>query len=223
MKRKNKNALIWTIAIAAVFAGLFGVSRLAQGPSSNQPIDNSASVILAVKPDDWFKGGESAKVVLIEYSDFQCPACAAFAPVVKGLIEEFGEDLKIVYRHFPLFQSHLNAISAAEASEAAGGQGKFWQMHDMIFDNQREWENSRKAKDIFKGYAVSIGIDAEKFSEDLNSKEVDNAVKSDLKDAQKLNLSYTPTFILNGERIENPRSYEQFRDLINQAILESQN
>jgi protein-disulfide isomerase len=223
MKQKNKSATIWIIAMAAIIAGTFGVYKLAKAPAGNDFLDNNgaASVIYAVKPDDWFKGGEKASAVLIEYSDFQCPACAAYVPVLEQLNQEFGNDLKIVFRHFPLFQIHPNAISAAQAAEAAGRQGMFWQMHDKLFINQREWEKSSQPKEIFKGYAGAIGIDGEKFIENLNSEEVSNAVKDDLEEAQKLGFTYSPTFILNGKKIQNPTSYEEFRNVISQTISKS--
>ena len=112
----------------------WGMAQLAS--SGSKP----ALLTSAVSDSDWVKGNRSAPVVLVEYSDFQCPACAASAPLVKQLTEEFGNKIAFVYRHFPLPQ-HKNAYPAAQAAEAAGKQGKFWEMADLIFANQTKWEN----------------------------------------------------------------------------------
>lgn len=222
--KQNKKIAVWLLAAAAVVAGIFGVYKLANnqpaGSGSGASVGEAASVLLAVRENDWYKGGKEAKAVLIEYSDFQCPACAAYAPILDQLVQEFGEDLKIIYRHYPLFQIHSNAILAAQASEAAGREGKFWEMHDQIFKGREEWEKSPAAKEIFKNYALTLGLDQEKFLVGLDSKEIKQKVADDLKEAQNLGFDYTPTFILNGKKIENPRSYEEFRNLISQILAQ---
>ena len=224
MVGKNKNKIIWLIAILAVAVGIFGVYKLAnnQPAGSGASVGDVASVLLAVKEDDWYKGGKEAKAILIEYSDFQCPACRAYSPVLEQLNQEFGGNLKIIYRHFPLFQTHSNAILAAQASEAAGQEGKFWEMHDKIFEGQQEWEKSPGVREIFKNYALALGLDQEKFLVDLDLKETKQRVADDLKEAQNLGFDYTPTFILNGKKIENPRSYEEFKNLISQTLAQSE-
>lgn len=116
---------------------------------------------LDIRDRDWIKGNESSKVALIEYSDFQCPACAANYNLVKYLEGKYFSDIKFVYRHFPL-QQHAQAIPAARAAEAAGAQGKFWEMHDKLFENQDKWADTTTAKDIFKGYAEELGLDMER-------------------------------------------------------------
>ena len=106
-------------------------------------IDSDNRISFEAGEEDRVKGNEEAGVVLIEYSDFQCPACGSYYPIVKALSEEFPEELLIVYRHYPLTNIHPNAFSAAKASEAAANQGKFWEMHDMLFERQAEWANLR--------------------------------------------------------------------------------
>lgn len=165
------------------------------------------------------KGNENANVVLTEYSDLQCPACGAYYPLVKQIVEDFGDKISFEYRHFPLRSIHANAEAAAIATEAAGLQGKFWEMHDILFERQKEWSGKR-GKDIFNVYAKEIGLDVLKFENDMKFNEIiKNKVNSDYKSGIDLGVGGTPTFFLNGEKVQNPRSYEEFRSVIQQFIL----
>jgi protein-disulfide isomerase len=173
-----------------------------------------------VKLQIWTKGNPEAKIVLEEYSDFQCPACGAYDPIIKQLTREFGSNIQFTYRHFPLRQIHTNADLAARAAEAAGMQGKFWEMHDTLFEHQKEWSNSGNAKEDFVNYAQKLGLDAKRFISDLDSKEVKEKVDSDQKSGERLGVNSTPTFLLNGEEIQNPRSYEEFKNLLQNVITQ---
>ena len=125
MSKNNKNKITWLLALGLVFSGIFGVYKLANfSPNDGgktETGDDAASVILAVKENDWYKGGKEAEAVLIEYSDFQCPACRAYNPILQQLNREFGEDLKIIYRHFPLFQIHSPLAGIRQRSGSSGG------------------------------------------------------------------------------------------------------
>ena len=205
--------LITGLAIAGV---VIGVKSL----NNSRPQNNSSySQAAAISPNDWIKGKKEAKNTLIEYSDFQCPACGLYYPLLKQLSREFGENMMFVYRHFPL-QQHKNAKPAAYASEAAGKQDKFWEMHDLIFENQDEWsaKSDDKAKEIFIKYAGSLNLNIEKFKNDLNLEEINKKVESDFKSGLKLKVNATPTFFLNGEKLQNPRSYDELKNIIQQTI-----
>jgi len=205
--------LITGLAIAGV---VIGVKSL----NNSRPQNNSSySQAAAISPNDWIKGKKEAKNTLIEYSDFQCPACGLYYPLLKQLSREFGENMMFVYRHFPL-QQHKNAKPAAYASEAAGKQDKFWEMHDLIFENQDEWsaKSDDKAKEIFIKYAGSLNLNIEKFKNDLNLEEINKKVESDFQSGLKLKVNATPTFFLNGEKLQNPRSYDELKNIIQQTI-----
>ncbi|MEK7590144.1 MAG: thioredoxin domain-containing protein [Patescibacteria group bacterium] len=204
---------MWSFVVFVVGGTIFGMAQLANSPSLKQP----ALLLDAVSATDWMKGGKEAKIILVEYSDFQCPACAAYYPFVKQLTQDFGDKLQIVYRHFPLRQIHKNADASAYAAEAAGRQGKFWEMHDMIFDNQSEWANKYSVEETFVNYATALGLDIEKFKSDIDSKEVKDKVENDYLSGIRSNVNATPTFFLNGKKILNPRSYDEFKTIINQA------
>ena len=175
---------------------------------------------ISQKGDDATIAGnfEKGKAVLVEYADFQCPACGLYYPLVKQLKEEFGDKMELTYKHFPLRSIHKNADLAARASEAALLQGKFWEMHSMLYEKQSEWSNSDQALSLFTAYAMSIGIDRTRFMADVESDVVKDKVNRDYQDGLGLRVNGTPTFFLNGKKIINPRSYDEFKKLIQDQI-----
>ncbi len=157
------------------------------------------------------KGGENAKVTVVEFSDFQCPACGAMYPVLKRIESEYGGKIKFVYRHFPL-PIHPFAQKAAEASECAALQGKFWEYHDKLFENQQSLE----VADL-KQYAVDLGLELGQFNQCLDSGEMNLKVSKDGADAQSLGSTGTPTFFINGYRY-NGMAYEQLKQVIDREL-----
>ena len=128
--------------------------------------------------------------------------------------------MALVYRHFPLPQ-HLGAKPAAYAAEAAGQQGQFWEMADLIFDNQSDWAGRRNVAEIFTGYAKDLNLDLTKFQSDVAAKAIKEAVEADKVSGNKFAVAGTPTFFLNGQKIENPKNYEEFKKIINDAITKN--
>lgn len=193
------------IVIGVIVAVLIGGSVLysnSVAESSNEGITFSPNI----------KGNPDATVTLTEYSDFQCPACASFQPVLEDLMNEFGDSLKIEFKHFPL-SIHSQAESAARAAEAAGQQGKFFEYHDVLFANQSTWSNSPNPLLLFMQYAESLQLDVELFKRHYNASAIKDKVRQDLRSALEQKLTGTPTFFLNGERM-NIESYEDFRSQI---------
>lgn len=163
------------------------------------------------------KGNPEATVVLSEYSDFQCPACAKFTPILKEIMDTYGDQIRFEYHHFPLISIHPSAELAARVSEAAGAQGKFWEMHDLLFERQTSWSQNINPKNLFTSYAEELGLDIDKFNRDLNSKTVREAVQNDMREGRTLLINATPTFYLNGEKIEIT-TYDNFKKQIEVAI-----
>ena len=163
--------------------------------------------------EDHVKGNPDASVVLVEYSDFQCPACAQFEPYVEDIMAKYGDQIRFEYRHFPLLNIHPNAVPAAQAAEAAAQQGKFWEMHDKLFANQTTWSTSPTPIRFFEQYAEEIGLDMDQFKLQLNSSVITNAIRDSFNEARGLGLSSTPSFFLNDEKM----TYETFDDF-NTAI-----
>ncbi len=215
-----KNLIVFGIVIAvAAGAGyyFFFAPQQAETPeksSSSFPLD-------ALVESDHVKGARDAKTILIEYSDFQCPACAAYQPLVKQLAQDFEGTIAIVYRHFPL-QQHKHARIAAYASEAADKQGKFWEMHDMIFETQKEWSSQSDARDTFIGYAEKLGLDRAQFITDIDLDEIIDKVDSQQKSGLRAKVNSTPTFYLNGKKFDTPRTYDDFKTKIKEAISKTQ-
>ena len=173
---------------------------------------------------DHIWGREDASVTIVEYSDLQCPACRSYSFLIDKLMQEEASStvptVRFVYRHFPLAQ-HTNAISAAKTAEAAGMQGKFFEMYKMLFEKQPDWENAGDAKTIFINYAESLGLDKDKFLVDYELKEIEDKINNDYKSGVKASVEATPTFFINGKKIINPQSYEEFKKLIEDSIPKS--
>ncbi len=166
---------------------------------------------------DWVRGDVNAQVSLVEYADFQCPACGYYAPLVKRLFESSSTTMKLVFRHFPLPQ-HMNAIPASLAAEAAGKQGKFWEMYDVLFEKQIEWEKVTDPQSIFEGYAKTLGLNIEQFSLDMKSDELKKKIDGDARGGIQGKVNSTPTFFINGKKITTPTNYEDFKKLIDDAV-----
>jgi cyclophilin family peptidyl-prolyl cis-trans isomerase/protein-disulfide isomerase len=175
-------------------------------PTSNAPdcqvinILETDPSLPAVTDKDWTKGPEDAKTTILEYSDFQCPYCAMIAPVLAELQEKYPEDIRIVYRHFPLITIHDKAALSSQAAEAAGLQGKFWEMHDLLFEKRAEW--SELSTDDFEKWlskkATELKLDVDKFNKDLNSDDIKNIIDKAYTDAEQLGIGGTPTIFING-------------------------
>lgn len=213
-KAKTTRIALWSFIVIFVAGTIAGMAMLAS--KNNTTAQFLGGTVKAADDTDWIKGAplKDTKVTLIEYSDFQCPACGAYYPIVKQLGQEF-KNLSIIYRNFPLAQ-HANARPAAQAAEAAGQQGKFWEMHDLLFSNQNTWSGSDTAEKIFTAYAQSLGLDMKKYNTDFNSSETKTKIEADYQSGAS-EIDGTPTFFLNDKKIQNPQSYEDFRSIIQQA------
>lgn len=163
------------------------------------------------------KGNKDAAVTLTEYADFQCPACAQFQPVIEEIMAAYGDQVRYEFKHFPLLQIHPLAESAARAAEAAGQQGKFFEFHDLLFINQATWSASPNPAGFFAQYAQEVGLDMDMFTRHQRSSLLREKIQSEFNEARELGLTGTPTFFLNGERMQI-QTYEDFRTQIEVAI-----
>jgi len=211
-----KRALLWLVVIAIIGGGVYGAVKLA-GKNNNHVSDGA--LYAAVGAGDWFEGNKNAKTVLVEYSDYECPACALFYPEVNKIISENSDKIQFVYRNFPL-QQHLNATIAAYSAEAAGKQGKFWEMHDKLFTNQNSWAplTIADARNVFIGYATDLKLNTDQFKKDMDSQAVKDKVANDYQTGVKSGVNATPTFYLDGKKMAPPTSLDDFRNTILQSI-----
>ena len=182
---------------------------------------NSPQKEITLSNSGWAKGAENAKVTLIEFADFQCPACKTYYLMIQGLLSIYKDkSFKLILKHFPLTSTHKNALSSAMAAEAAGAQGKFFEMHDILYEKQDEWAQLPviEAQEKFILYAAELKLDREKFLEDLGNKELEEKIRANQDEGINNGVSGTPTFFLNGKIIQNPRSVDDFKKLIDQEL-----
>ncbi|HTK33324.1 MAG TPA: thioredoxin domain-containing protein [Candidatus Paceibacterota bacterium] len=208
----TKRIIFWACFIIILGLIFWGLVVAMNKPTTGSIVGTPAPVT----SEDHILGPKNAPVTMIEYGDFQCPACGAYFPLVKRLTQEASTTLRLVFRHFPLPQ-HANAPITAQASEAAALQGKFWEMYDMIYGNQSEWSDLPDAHAVMYSYAQKIGLDMVKFKADLDSNAVKQSVSDDQAEGDKIGINATPTFFVNGKIISNPQSYEAFKALIEAA------
>jgi protein-disulfide isomerase len=210
-KLKSSNTY-FIIAFVAILLGLLGYYFYATHATPSTPVEVNVSL------DDNIKGNKTAPVTLVEFGDFQCPACGAYEPIVKKVVAENSKDVRFVFRHFPLTQIHPNALLAAKYAEAAGIQGKFWEMHDILYEKQSEWSGALNAKSMFDDYAKTIGLDVAKLSQDASAKSVEDKIRAQYTEGVKLGVQGTPTFFINGKKLDrNPGSAEELTALIKAA------
>lgn len=163
------------------------------------------------------KGGENAAVTLVEYSDFQCPACGAFQPILNEVLAQYGDKIKFEYKHYPLVQIHPFAEPAARAAEAAGQQGKFFEFADVLFAKQAEWSKGSNPTGLFTRYATELGLDMDLFAKHQKSSLLADNVRANMMEARGLGLTGTPSFYLNGVKMENT-TFEDFKAQIEAAV-----
>lgn len=214
---KDKKVMIWIGIITIAIIG-FGAYFLSRPPKPADETPKTANTeVLYSDTTNQIKAKEE-KAVLVEFGDFQCPACASYHTLTKKLLEEYKDNLTFVFRNYPLGQ-HKFANSSAYAAEAAGKQGKYFEMFDRLYENQAKWTNQNNAEEIFKEYAKEIGLDMAKYDQDVKSDEVKKKVEKDRTDGNLLGVNSTPTFYLNGEKLSSVRSYEDFQTLVKAAFL----
>jgi protein-disulfide isomerase len=218
-KKDNRSAVvkkysIWIGAAAIMILAIVGMYWLVTSPTPSQTTINVAPV----SKRDITKGDSKAKITLIEYSDFQCPACAAYHPIVNEIVTSYAKNLYFIYRMFPLTNAHPNSHIAAQAAYAALKQGKFFEMADLLFNKQQDWADLQDPTSVFIDYAKSLKLDAVKFKTEMNSDEAKNYVNASEQEALSEGINATPTFILNGNKITNPQSLDDFKKLIDNEL-----
>lgn len=200
----KKGWIIFSILCATLLGGLIFISQ--QDKVDVSSIDaNIPQAAAAVSGDiaDHTYGNMQSKVILIEYGDFQCPGCGSAHPVIKQVIEKYKDKIGFVFRNFPLTTIHPNAFAASAAVESAGLQGKYWEMHDKLYENQEAWKDltGKERTDYFRTLALGVGVEGERWESSLDSVSVQKKINFDQALGQKVGVSGTPAFYLNGENI----------------------
>lgn len=219
----NKKAwIVFAIIVVAFFGVIFYQSK------ANKIDYNKYDAQKAIDKNsdngeigDHVRGNQNSKVVLVEYGDYQCPACSSMDSKISKLAEEYKDKIAIVFRNFPL-DMHPNALSAAAAAESAGLQGKFWEMHTKLYENQSEWEEAtgQKRNDLYLKYAQELGLDETKFKDDMKDPKISKKIAFDKALGTRAQIKGTPSFILNGKDLDSKvwGDDESLRAEINKAL-----
>lgn len=215
-QEQYKKTAIWIGVAVAVILAIFGLAMLVNSPTNSTTSSLKAPTLN--EKDLYTKGDIKAKVTLTEYGDFQCPACASYHPIVNAIVEEYKDKILFIYRDFPLVNTHKYAHLSSRAAFAANKQNKYWEMYDLLYQNQDSWAKSTNAQELFVDYAKSLGLDIDKFNSDLDSNEAKKFVDEALATATGLGLNSTPSFFINGAKIDNPNNFEEFKTLINNEL-----
>jgi len=203
-----------TLVLVVGAAFLFGGNSSSSASAQNaKPISNTSAL---VHPDSHEINAHS-KVTLVEFGDFQCPACGAEYPIITQLLQNYNGKINFVFRNFPLPQ-HQNAQAAAEAAEAAGAQGKFFEMYNMLYTNQQTWGETNNAMTYFIQYAKALRLDMNKWTNDVKSNKYKAKIQKDIDDGYAVGVNATPTFYLNGVMIQGGLPYNDFKSRIDAAL-----
>lgn len=176
-----------------------------------------------VKPTSHIKGNNTTGVTLLEYGDFQCNGCFQYEPTVQEVFKKYEDRIAFQFRHFPLTNAHPNAFAAARAAEAAGMQDKFFEMHDKLFDpaTYASWTQTTGPTPVFEQFASQIGLNVAEFRKDYASTEVNNRVNADMREGNKAGVDATPTFFINGKKVQINNSVEAFSKVIDAEIAKN--
>lgn len=203
----KKSWFIFGVIVIAVLGGMIYLSTKSKLDISDITNEQMTTIIGSEARNgqiaDHVRGKSDAKVVLIEYGDFQCGPCKTHEATVHKLHETFKDDLAVIYRNYPVASSHPNARAAAATAEAAGLQGKFWEMHDLIYENQENWSGAQATErdTVFQSYAKQLGLDIEKFKEDLSGDAVKKKIDFDLALGRAQKVTGTPSFFIGNQSI----------------------
>lgn len=203
-----KRILTWLgfiIIVTLIIIGLVVANKKHPSTSSEVAIPLPTPVTSA----DHVRGNPNATATLVEYGDFQCPACQAYYPLVEQVFAAASSSVRMVFRNFPLPQ-HADAIPAAKAAEAAGDQGHFWDMYNLLYSNGSDWDTLADPTSVFDSYAQKIGLNMAQFTLDMNSTTTAQIITDSVTVGTAAGIDATPTFFVDGYRIQNPESYDEF-------------
>lgn len=231
MRRKLPIIIIAGVLLVALGGG----ALLLRSPETSTPPSNISQApptvnsnaqapprpaVTNIPPARHLRGRADAPVLLEEYGDFQCPPCGFLHPILKRIEGEYETQVRVAFHHFPIRTQHKHAAEAARAAEAAALQGKFWQMHDLLYEKQAEWRDAASARPVFLTYAQTLGLNLEKFSQDIDSTVASNRVLNDENEGAARGVTGTPTVFLNGREIpfQESTNYTTLRAAIEREL-----
>lgn len=211
----NRFVLLLAVCVVGFFGIIFVTKKDNSSKSSNPTNSNQTS-------DHKFNEGKTG-VTLVEYGDFECPACYKFYPVIEQVKEQYKDKVTFQFKNFPLVEIHQNALIASRAAEAANMQGKFTEMYNKLYTEQPNWSKASDPTTFFEAYAKALGLDVEKFKTDLKSEATNQIVQADRSEAKGKGYSSTPTFEIDGQQLTDARdTVEYFSQKLDEAIAKKQ-
>lgn len=207
----SKEAKIVSFIIVVLVAGFITLVAKSNPRSGT----GTADANFLVREKSHIMGNKDAKVTIVEFGDYQCPACGYAHPILKQVFSIYSQNsnVRFVFRNFPLPQ-HQNAVIAAEAAEVAGNQNKFWEMYDMLYENQLAWSVSGNPLDIFGTYAQQMGLNVDTFKDEMQKHTMVDVINSDKADGETVGVNVTPTFYINGKKFTGFMTAEGFQSEI---------
>lgn len=215
--RQNNGPIIGLLVLGGLtVAAIIGLFLLIDSGGGDSTVAPPVDASMLVTTDAWQTGDGNEPVTVVEFLDLECEACRAAHPVVQQIIADYEGQINYVVRNFP---NHNNSVLAARAAEAAGEQGKYWEMFNKLFEAQPEWgEKEEPQTEAFISYAAELGLDMDAFMQSLNSGDYIEKIEQDREDGIAAGVNATPTFFINGERQVGVMDYETFAAKINEAL-----
>jgi protein-disulfide isomerase len=210
----DKKFIIILIVAVIALGGIFAFSQIKSKKSDVKSTGTVSNNSIGVN---------SKNVEIVEYGDFQCPSCGQYFPIVEAAQKQFANDIKFTFRHFPLTSIHKNALAASRAAEAAGKQGKFFEMYALLYRNQQVWSEQSNPITIFQSYAEQLGLNMNQYNIDFASEVINDTINADVAEGTTKGVTGTPTFYINGKKLDNKdiSSLEALTSKINEAIASS--
>ena len=217
MSKLMKPLIVIVLAVGIAAGAAVFLSRGSDQPSEPSNAPTHANI----KGGGHFRGpvsGDKPELTLVEFGDYQCPSCGAYHPLVKEILNRYPKQLRLEFHHYPLISIHPNSMAASMAAEAAGEQGHYWEMHDLLFEYQAQWANTPNPEPVFLSFASRIGIDSNAFQRSLRSPELQQRILKDVERAQDAKVEAVPTFFINGDRVPIKPSMEDFGQVIDSHL-----
>lgn len=213
----NETKVLIAVAVGTIALLVGGASLFSRFTPQNEREQQTVDNALVLGENSPSKGAENPKVTIVEFADFQCPACAASDPIIRTVVEKYKDSVKFVFRHFPL-DTHPNAVPASKAAEAARLQGKFWEMHDLLYDKQSDWAESSNFTEKAMEYAKSLGLNEEEFKKAFESNQFDQVINKGKTDGIAAGVTATPSFFVNGRRFIGGMNEARWSQIIEEEL-----
>ena len=214
MPNKSKAVPLMIIILAVALAGGLALYLSRQGTAAEATDQNTAQTILQSGGGGRIRGAAEAPITVVEYGDFQCPTCRHYHPILMELLSRYQGKVKLEYHHYPLISIHPNAMGAAMAAESAADQGKYWEMHDMLYERQQEWSPHPNAEAMFLQFALQLGLDGNRFMQSMRSPETRDRILADVTRGNSIVKEGTPTFLINGQPVGGLPDLQGFQEKI---------